>query len=435
MNRPRRLALALASASALASTLALADFDFSMWKVRRSVGPSPQGGVVGFTIPPDLYKAARADLADLRLVGEDGTEVPFDIWTDPPSEHVTQVPAELQKTKRGEEFRLVVFDTGETPVTHSRITIKTLTKNFRRPVNVEASRTTEFWENLRVGAFLWSEVEGGRTVERLSVDYPTATHRYVRLAQPPEDELLAGVEATLENVTRHEGGVDVVYDGSARSREDAQTKETAVSVDLGGPVPHTRLELVTTEPRLHRWATAEESSDESTWQFLGAEEIDRRATSALASGPAEGDMSIEFPEKMARYVRVRVHNYTENPIPFSGMKVYALRREVRFQAEANKPYWLYYGNEEAGSRAFTPKVAEGTTAIPAGGVIAIGREEPSPTYGVEPGLFDRIPPFLIFGAVGAIVLLLLLVVVVVAKRKKGPRPPKPPRDPDLDIKF
>jgi hypothetical protein len=130
----------------------------------------------------------------------------------------------------------------------------------------------------------------------------------------------------------------------ARS-EDAATKSTALTLDLGrNGLPHDYLAIETGASAFRRVCELETSADGTTWAYL--------ARGILSRLPGGETPELAFPEQHNRYLRMRVFNRDDQPLPVRRVRLATLERWVKFVPPAAGEYRLYFGSEKAHSPSY-----------------------------------------------------------------------------------
>lgn len=159
MNRIHRLLpLSLLTATTLAAA-----FDSSEWEFQQSVAVD-HSGPVRLTVPAETLDAARSDLADLRLLDADGTEVPFVVLSGATAQPFTErIPTQARI-----ESRTTVVEFGlakRQPVQVLRI--ETPSTVFTKAASVEIVNDVGQWERVIDSALVF-RLRGG--MEHLDLD-------------------------------------------------------------------------------------------------------------------------------------------------------------------------------------------------------------------------------------------------------------------------
>src|SRR6202044_2665227 len=119
------------------------------WRYSRAIDLSAPAGatgarpgmaqLVGLLAPPDLYAHAQTGLADLRLIDDQGREVPYVIFQRVGSSKSATLPATLRENSfSAGAFTQLVLDAGAHAPFHNSVEIKTGEADFIEWVEGEA---------------------------------------------------------------------------------------------------------------------------------------------------------------------------------------------------------------------------------------------------------------------------------------------------------
>lgn len=171
---PLLLPIALSAPAALALAL-----DTTSWKFTQPVSASP-GTLASLELPDATLDAARADLADLRLVDAAGTPVP----------HVADRPAARASSERrrlvapktfgvalGYNATVITLETGlSVPV--NGVDLHTPAAGFLKPARVEGSSDGRTWSLLADSLPVFRTKSGA---ENLRLEFPAGTYSHLRV--------------------------------------------------------------------------------------------------------------------------------------------------------------------------------------------------------------------------------------------------------------
>jgi len=170
-----------------------ADTARSAWRYRRPVvapAPTPtsaatpadrDGRFVAIAIPPEVAEHSQPGLQDLRLVADDGREVPFVLDADVPRTREYRRDARLVEVQ-GERRRVSawVVDFGE-PATFDRLELDVDGREFSKRVEIETSADGVRWT--REGeAWIFDRPWRGQQIHDTTIERTTSlVSRFVRL--------------------------------------------------------------------------------------------------------------------------------------------------------------------------------------------------------------------------------------------------------------
>ena len=139
--------------------------DLESWMSKREIIPSASvAGDTFLEVPLDdeILANARPDRADLRVVRDDGEEIPYLGQLDVPVRITDQ-------SYLGTEATLITFDLGRTGLRHFGLTLTSSADISRRAPEIESSDDGKTWVKLM------SSIEGN------TINYPIVTTRYLRV--------------------------------------------------------------------------------------------------------------------------------------------------------------------------------------------------------------------------------------------------------------
>jgi len=212
--------LAVLAAVSIASAL-----DTAAWEFRQTVALD-RAGPVRLTLPLETLDAARADLADLRLLGPDGAEIPFAVVRRDTARPATErIP--LQGRLEG-NVTVVEFSLAKTaPI--QRIRLDTPAAVFVKAATVEIESEPGRWQRV-VDSALVFRMQGG--MEQLAVELRGAQARTVRVSLDNGD----GATLPITAVVVETGGAEpepLVDHPIAIVATEQEAGTTRLTLDLG----------------------------------------------------------------------------------------------------------------------------------------------------------------------------------------------------------
>lgn len=384
-------------------------FDASHWKYRSPVRVHESGRLCVIPFDRSLYQRMREDLGDLRVI-QDGAELPYLIQSQTGSVEQRECRPEIVN-------KAVVPDTGvqitldlakcKDERKHSRIRIATGETNFRQRVRIETSDDNLFWFIARDDGYIFDFTQGDRKLSVLTVDYPVSTLRYVRITVFGWTS--AGAIQDAWSAYREEHPAErYVIDGITPERtEDAAARTSILNLDLGQPgLPHNRIRLEVGQSDFHRGVELEASNDAKTWG--------RVTQGTIFQVPGEQSLAISYPERYDRYLRLRIFNGDNRPVPVLRVYVETYNRLLKFLPASAGDFWLYYGDPAARPPVYDfaailsrqPPMPETTPTV---GEWKINPDYRPPPEPIKPWS-DR-HPMLLYGVLAAAVLGMGLVTV------------------------
>ena len=372
-----------------------------------------------------MFAAAAGGLADIRIISDEGQEVPYKLEISQAQHERTSFGVAIRdKGYVAGSYTVFTADLGKAGILHNEIDFSTPADEFRRTATVEASSDASAWALLaEQTVYAFTVRERGFTTRNTAIRYPESTARYLRvkIADDGEGALeISGAtvfyvkETPAQEVPRPSSIASIVRDGSQST--------TNVVIDLGTPgLPSHHLRIDVPDVNFYREADVQSSADLENWRTLV-----RAADIYVFNTPkfVGGSLDIRYPETTSRYLRLVIHDEDNPPLNVRGVNVWGLQRRLVFKADPPRHYRLYYGNAAAGKpsydieRIFPYLITEG---LPEG---VTGPQAGNPDFAEErPPLSERFPwLFPVVIAAAAIIVACLLFIVFRQVRKSLPPP-------------
>ncbi len=336
---PLRLLPPLAALLALGATAAA--LDSAGWEFRQEITVE-QSGPLRLTLPADTLDAAREDLADLRLLGPDGAEIPFAIIrrnTVRPTTERIPLQARLEGNRTVVEFGLAKAQ----PI--RRLVLECPAPEFTKAASVEIEAGDGQWRPALDSALVF-RLRGG--LDQLALDLRGTPARSLRVtfddtrSQPVPITAVVVETGASDPDTWIELPVPVVG-------TETEARATRLVLDLGGRHRHlAELEFDARERTFQRAVrllalTAED--DEVVEQQLAAGTIGRLELSATQRG-SHLRLPVDGISPTARLELV-VENGDSPPLNDVSVMARLRRIDLGFDAPATGRYTLLSGSAEA----------------------------------------------------------------------------------------
>ena len=437
MRRIVRAAMLLVAATAAAggAELKLADWAHC---APIELPRTPDKGIVELALTPEVYAAARGDLADLRVVADGTLETAYVIGVQEGATRKTPLSVRLyNRTYVAGKQGSVTVDFGA-KVLKDRIEVDTPGTNFRRKVLVEGSDDGQSWQTVRADALLF-RIRSGKhgDYSRNAVDLPQNDQRYLRVTVAPgqddPDRLdPIGVNAWRVLSTPARTAPVPVLDSTVRQKD--KERSTEIELDLGrNNLPLRELALSVGDQNFFRRVTVSgrrqparqtdgqglfhrKKTREEPWLHTMSGAIYRYSS----GGSQAQSLAIDLRGATFRYLLVRIANADDPPLDFEKAELTRLVHTVAFQAKTGKRYELYFGQKRAGRPVYDlPHYLarlrrEGVTPATLG---ASGAPPPTPRPRPAPTLQHKLILWIVLLAALAV---LSLMVYRQAKRAQPP---------------
>jgi hypothetical protein len=331
----------------LASLLQGAGFESAHWKFISPARVPESGRLCVIPFDRGLYTRMRQDRGDLRIL-KDGVEIPYVIETLAGSVEEREChPEAINKAVVPDTGVQVTLDLAKCKdgLKHSRFRISTSETNFRQRVRIETSDDNRFWVVAREDGYVFDFTQGTKKLSALTVDYPMSTGRYVR-GTIFGWTTTAAIEDAWSAYRVERSPERYILDGITPERtEDATARASNLTLDLGqSGLPHDRVRLEVDRSDFHRAAELEASDDAKTWSTVGQGTVFQIAN--------DQSLALTYPERHDRYLRLRIFNGDNRPVPVLRVYVETLKRVIKFLPPSDGDVLLYYGNPAAQPPAY-----------------------------------------------------------------------------------
>jgi hypothetical protein len=423
----------LLALSPLLAHPARGDFDAAGWEFRGPVTFSPadrSAGLAELPLPPEVLDRSRPDLADLRVVGEDGKEIPYVIEAP-----ASAIPGEAAARVYNRSFLAgksssATADLGA-KVRKNRVRVITAGDDFRRKIAIEGSDDGRSWRTLVPGALLFRVgPRGGAEYEKDLVSIPENDLRYLRVTvhngpgDPGEVEI-ADILVRREPLPPSPA-LPVALAGSYVEQTG---NRTILEFDLGyRHLPLRDLALSFSEANyFRRWRLSGRQGKTRIVKHAveDAKPLERKVPEDWRpilsgavfrySGTEGGEQSppVDLNGVGYRYLRVEIFNGDDPPLNFTGASVSRSERLIRFPASFGEGACLYFGNPAAAAPRYdlshyaSRLEGQGTAAAALGAPVA------NPAFGKARSLLpwsERHRAVVWLALLGGIVVLGLLIL-------------------------
>ncbi|MHC4461683.1 MAG: DUF3999 family protein [Planctomycetota bacterium] len=364
MTKSGILAIVLLSVVMASSVFAL---ELAGWKYQAEVtvedGTSEYGGLI---LTPEVYNAARLDLADIRLVDADGQQMPY-VLAKPKdiTESRNYQPAVINRSISADRAAMITLDFGKQVVKNS-LEVVTRGNNFRRAVKVEGSNDNIEFFTVVEQAYVFA-ISYRRRFEQ--VDLPANDYRYLRISVLPmaEGEKSPVINEVRAFKTAREPAkrqlVEMVH---VEHSEDEKSSSSIYVYDLAyRRLPVSEIELDVADDSFYRYVTLEgrdaatrkvklDSEDnrqrfrevEVNWERIISDAIYRYTT---ADRKKREKLVLRLPSegRVYRYLRITIRNYDDKPVTVQSASAKMITHMIVFAAEDNAAATLYVGSESA----------------------------------------------------------------------------------------
>ncbi|MHC4973502.1 MAG: DUF2339 domain-containing protein [Planctomycetota bacterium] len=396
----------------------------------RAIRGVTEPGDHRFDVDVALYGASLSDLADIRIAGPHGDEVPFvcrRVWTRPRYGLRGRV---LNPVTLPDASTRVLLDFGRDAPEHERVVLEIDHTDYLRRTRVESSEDGRTFGVLVEGGYVFDLATGGPRAVRTWIRYPTTHCRYLRVTLlPGEDRQALRIrKATLPPIVRpparpYERRVPLPFAGPPVTA-GGKTVYRLAALPTG--VPLERIDLEVDTPEFVRRVTLEASTRQEAWFRIGGGVLYRVRQAQHRPPRVDEALSLQLVAADRPFVRVAVQDGDDPPLAVRAVSGRYPAEEIVFRAPVAGPHTLYVGRK--GDRAPRYDLADllhrGAAAPPRPAELGALRENPlfagKPT-GVEFHPWTERYETLLHVIVGAVVLALAFWTLRLLRRAgRGP---------------
>jgi hypothetical protein len=382
-------------------------------EVTRAVELPAEGpGPAVVVLDRDVYENARADLADLRVVDDQGRETPYLLA------RVEERPATIRRPTmsdvsfvRGTKA-MATLDFGA-PTLKSQLALTTTGDNFRRRVTVEGrNRRDPEWVTLVDQAYVFA-VPAPAPARYETVALPENNFQLLRVTvfHGADDPDRIGIMDAWTSVEDRRRPREVELPARVTRAEDHDARETVLTLDLGARhQPFRGVVLGAAEPRFWRGVAVEARVDPPAgavgpplaWTFLCEGAIYRFEDQGQPRESRRVDVA-----GRERVLRVRIRNRDDAPLGSITATVMAPVERLAFEAAPGRAYSLRYGTPARSAPAYDLARTAGDPALFAarGREARLGTPSMVPLKSEAPAWTDRHPALLWAGLLAVVLAL------------------------------
>ncbi|AUX41776.1 hypothetical protein SOCE26_031990 [Sorangium cellulosum] len=302
----------------------------------------------------DLYRQSRAEelLADVRIAGPDGAEVPYvlrEAGAAPASGRIAATMLDPGVDTAGGAHATWALDAPGTR--HCRVELSVLGSTFLREARVDTGADMKSLTEVARGAYVYRIPQGAETVEQLSVSYPLSRAALVRIRLLGEGAPARGVAADV----RITGGAVSCEPPAAapgatlplaivETQRDPEAKTTVVTLDAGADgVPLQAVQLDVATPEFSRRVEVASTTYRAVWPHVGGGLI-YNIRPRGNTGVALALTRIPVSPTRKRFLRLTIHDGDSAPLSITGAHGEVRAREIVFRAGHAGPHRLYVGD-------------------------------------------------------------------------------------------
>jgi hypothetical protein len=360
------------------------------WRYSRAIELSAPAGTAGATpgmaqlvdvvAPPDLYAHAQAGLADLRLIDDQGTEIPYVIFQRVGSSKSATLPATLRENSFSVgAFTQLVLDAGAHAPFHNTVRIETDAPDFIEWVQVEASDDGHVWRMVEERAPIFRFRKNAHEGTQL-VHYSENNAQYLRVRILDGDKKfpVSGAQILLETT---EPAERVPLETAMVADAKQPAGRSVWSAELGAVAPlvtEVRFD-VSAPPEFIRSVDVASSADGKDWWSVQPAEIYRYRNAQQE----QLAVKVSTSWGQSRYLRVVIANGNDAPLDAAAPELYITPHHLAFEQQPGRSYRLIYGQERAEGAEYDLRRRVNAAQLAAATARQLGPEEANPDW-VDP---------------------------------------------------
>jgi hypothetical protein len=323
-------------------------------QVPSEADPGAAEKLVRVAVPEALFKSARSDLADLRVVDDRGEDVGYVLYASGRGPETAWRPTELRDVGFVPgSYTQVVADTGEEGTVHNavEVTLPLAEEEFFTWVEVAASEDQDTWRIVRGKAPLYRFRQRGFG-RAVSIHYPRTRDRWLRLRLQGGGEEVPIERLRVAERVDEESELVPIRRGLARSSDSPEGESWWQPHGTMPLVPIAAVRVSTDRDAFFRPVTVSVSDDGKTWREVGCGQVYRYGLDEAAEPGAEAaalrqSLQVSFKNTAAPFWRVVVFDRGDPPIENLAVTLLQNRRYVIFRPGEGRTYRLAYGNQRA----------------------------------------------------------------------------------------
>ena len=321
-------------------------FDERLWEKYADINSPPvktRDSLAGVYLEPRQLGdvTAGAPFADLRVMTDRKTQVPWHIISRRPEKREEEIPhmmRNLSLTEKGETWLELQVERAGASV--NAVEVITPDTDFSRQVEVLGSADGRSWNTLRKDGVIF-DINRGEQLRHTRISFPQTAFRHVALkinnagAQPLT---ISSVKALQDNVSQ---GLTYSIHGTAGKPElNASRQESSIVVRMETLFPLDRLNITTTERNFQRPVEVQIKRGTGDWERWALGTIFSFDTPTMH----ESQSAIDMPEVAAREFRLVFRNLDSPPLSVTGVSGEGYRRLLVFKQQPERKLYLFWGN-------------------------------------------------------------------------------------------
>ncbi len=330
---------------------ALEKVDWKSWPLYRELkGDAPPSGDFATLALGDFYwPKDGGGLANLRISGGKGEEVPYFIRIERQDESSREFPAKLieNKVSIGDKT-LAVADLGKSRLAN-RVDLDSPNENFARQAVVEGSADRKHWSTLLEDGFIFDVSNTRNPTRKDYLSFPDSQLRYLRVSIPmsgQKDSFILNKLSVRAYSPESGRSEERDFPGTPEKSENGETTWLLDRERAGLPLNEVDFNFESRD--FYRPARVELSDDQKDWSPLSTCGFLYDAQ----KGGVENQWKLSGPEASGRYVRITITDGNDRPLAVHRITLKRWRRTLLFRPVGPGPFRLYYGNSKGAEPSY-----------------------------------------------------------------------------------
>jgi hypothetical protein len=319
------------------------------WRYRRPVvlpAGAGDGRFVAVAIPPEVAEHSQPALADLRIVSDDGREVPYVLDIDVPRTAERRRSGSLVEAKAAHGAKLGVqawvvdFETA-TAFDHLELDIDAT--DFSKRLEIETSLDGARWTRVPGEAWVFDRPWRGRRIHDTTLEQPTPlTARYLRLTIVDWRSEALTIRGATAVLTSHLGGRRWTRNAPLVRLDTPPGEPSRYRVDIPAGAPVERIAIASDDVAFWRDVRVFESGPRGTVEPVSGRETIYRVRLDDADLDAER-LDVDLARPVAAPLIIEVEDGDSPPLARPRVTLSGMERRALVPATSTG-LTLYYGN-------------------------------------------------------------------------------------------
>jgi hypothetical protein len=392
-----------------------AAFSYRNWEYKKPIAVADMEGIASAQIDAETYNHSKEDLSDLRVVDDNGKEVPYKLEILESTKELKRFEPRLYNLSNiPNEYTEFYLDMGENIEMINKLHMVTPDKNFRRKVEILGSDDNKRWFKIRDDAHIFNFHTDDYMAALTDLNFPDTKRRYLKIIIWNKQEKPLEIERCWvyqEEVTKAQ---KEEYPFKIASRiENEEKKRTEIILDVVyNNIPRDEITLDFASPGYYRSVCVSASTDAENWRNLGSGVIYR-------FNKENKNNVISLGETRERYLKILIYNQDDAPLKIDNISIKGNQQLIYFPAEKDKRYYLFYGNPDAIKPIYEFVKLLPHTESKKSVMVQLGKEQVNEDFSRVEEVLEEDQQFIIWPMVAFVVVALGFLIMKSIKRIKG----------------